>query len=85
MLSQQSQQMQEMQSNLEQAQQVIQQLNFELQNHTQADSRAKDAKALKDTAGAIGEVVDAAVTASQQQVEPDAAVDEVQAIHPLMQ
>ncbi len=79
------QQMQDTQQQLETMQQENMGLQFELQKHTQAEDDEKRAKAFLARAGGLGKVVDAAQTAQEVFVGPNAVADEAMAASPFLQ
>ena len=85
MVQQFQQEMEQVQGELQQAQQMVAGLQFELQNHTAAEDAAKQAKAFKDRTDGIGNIVDAAQTAQEVAVGPGAVEDEVRAVGPFLQ
>ena len=75
-------QVQQLTTQNEEYEQAMLGLQMELQSHTEAEDIAKGAKAFKDGASAIKELVDAAQTANEVQVGPDPAGDELKATYP---
>jgi septal ring factor EnvC (AmiA/AmiB activator) len=85
MVQQFQQEMEQVKQELQQAQQMSAGLQFELQKHTEAEDAAKQAKAFKDKTDGIGNLVDAAQTAQEVLVGPEALRDEAQAVGPFIQ
>ena len=85
MVQQFQQEMEQVKGELQQAQQMVAGLQFELQNHTAAEDAAKHAKAFKDRTDGLGNIVDAAQTAQEAEVNPGAMGDEIQATGPFLQ
>jgi hypothetical protein len=75
----------QMTQELQQTQQENQMLQFELRKHTDAEDQDKLAGAFKDRASGVKSLVDAAATASENDVAPDAAADEIIATTPYLQ
>jgi hypothetical protein len=85
MVQQFQQKIEQLQGELQQAQQMTAGLQFELQKHTEAEDAAKHAKAFKDRTDGLGNIVDAAQTAQEVMVGPGAMEDEARAVTPFMQ